>query len=61
MGKRHHQKAINSLQMRIREHEAKIQIELEKDLPDQGLIRHWQKEIAAFEKGMQQARKRLGR
>jgi len=61
MGKRHHRKAIDSLQSRIWEHETKIQRELEKDVPDQGLIKHWQKEIAAFEKGIQQAQKRLGR
>jgi len=61
MGKRHHQKAINSLQARIREHEIKIQLELEKDVPDPGLIKHWRKEIAAFEKGIKQAQKRLGR
>ncbi|MEM9120116.1 MAG: hypothetical protein AAF827_14720 [Cyanobacteria bacterium P01_D01_bin.6] len=61
MGKRHYLKAINSLQSRIREHETKIQRELEQDSPDQGLIRYWQKEIAAFEKEIRQAQKRLGR
>jgi hypothetical protein len=28
--------------------------------PDEGLIKHWEKEIRAFEKAIQQARKRLG-
>ncbi|OKH16955.1 hypothetical protein [[Limnothrix rosea] IAM M-220] len=61
MGKRHFKKAIVSLQARIDEHQVKIKTELEKDLPDQGLIHHWQKEIAAFQKGIQQAKKRLGK
>jgi hypothetical protein len=61
MGKRHFKKAISSLQSRIAEHETKIRLELEKPLPDEGLINHWHKEIKAFEKGIQQALKRLGK
>lgn len=61
MGKSHFKKAILSLQCRIREHQEKIRLELEKEYPDQGLIQHWQKEISAFEKGIQQALKRLGK
>lgn len=61
MGNQNHKKAIRSLQRRIVEHENKIKKELEKDYPDQGLIKHWQTEIRAFEKGVQQALKRLGR
>lgn len=61
MGNQHHKKAIRSLQRRIIEHEDKIKKELEKDYPDQGLIKHWQTEIRAFEKGVQQALKRLRR
>jgi hypothetical protein len=34
---------------------------MEEDLPDRGLIHHWKKEIRAFEKGIQQAQKRLGK
>lgn len=45
---------------RIAEHEEKIRLELEKDFQDEGLIHHWEKEIRAFEKAIQQARKRLG-
>ena len=61
MGKKNHKKAIRSLNQRITEHQEKIRLELEKELPDEGLIEHWEKEIKAFEKGIQQAMKRLGR
>ena len=61
MGNQNHKKAIRSLQRRIAEHEDKINKELQKDYPDQGLIKHWQTEIRAFEKGVQQALKRLRR
>ncbi|MEO1144874.1 MAG: hypothetical protein AAFY26_04635 [Cyanobacteria bacterium J06638_22] len=61
MGKRNHMKAIRSLQKRIDEHLEKIRLEEQKEFPNLGLIRHWTKEIQAFEKGIQQARKRLGR
>jgi hypothetical protein len=61
MGKRNHLKAIRSLQKRIDEHQEKIALEKLRDFPNLGLIRHWEKEIRAFEKGIQQAKKRLGR
>ncbi|MBD2480450.1 hypothetical protein [Planktothrix sp. FACHB-1365] len=61
MGNQNHKKAIRSLQRRIIEHEDKIKKELEKDYPDQGLIKYWQTEIRAFEKGVQQALKRFRR
>ncbi|MBE8996956.1 MULTISPECIES: hypothetical protein [unclassified Nostoc] len=60
MSKKHHQKAIKSLTQRITEHQEKIRLESEKSFPDEGLIKHWEKEIRAFDKAMQQARKRLG-
>jgi hypothetical protein len=61
MGKKNHKKAIQSLTQRIAEHRQKIQIELGKTTPDYGLIDHWEKEILAFERGIQQAQKRLGK
>lgn len=61
MGKKNHKKAIRSLTQRIAEHREKIRLEHGKDSPDKGLIAHWEKEIRAFEKGIQQAQKRLGR
>ena len=61
MGKRNHRKAIQSLEKRIAEHQEKIRLESLQESPNSGLIQHWQKEIRAFEKGIQQALKRLGR
>ncbi len=61
MGKSHFKKAISSLESRIAEHQDKIKLELEKDFPDMGLISHWEKEIKAFEPGIKQALKRLGK
>ncbi|MEI6430396.1 MAG: hypothetical protein WCO45_18730 [Pseudanabaena sp. ELA607] len=61
MGKKNHEKSINSLKQRVIEHQQKIDIELLKDYPDLGLIRHWQKEIRAFEIGIDKAQKRLRR
>ncbi|MFN5592457.1 MAG: hypothetical protein ACK482_03215 [Aphanizomenon sp.] len=49
------------MNQRINEHQEKIKIEYEKYYPNQGLIRHWENEIKAFEKGIQQAVKRLGK
>jgi L-ribulose-5-phosphate 3-epimerase UlaE len=61
MGKKNHEKSINSLNQRIIEHQQKIDMELLKDYPDLGLIRHWQKEIRAFDLGIEKAQKRLRR
>ncbi|NJL88662.1 MAG: hypothetical protein HC916_01810 [Coleofasciculaceae cyanobacterium SM2_1_6] len=61
MGKQNHRKAIQSLEKRIVEHREKIRLELLKETPDLGLIKHWEREIFAFDKGIQQALKRLGR
>lgn len=61
MGKKNHKKAIRSLNRRIVEHQEKIRLEYEKNFPDEGLIRHWESEIRAFKKGIQQALKRLGK
>ena len=52
---------IRSLNRRIAEHQEKIKLEYEKNSPDEGLVRHWETEIRAFEKGIQQALKRLGK
>jgi len=61
MGQQNHRKAIQSLEKKIVEHQEKIRLELLKENPDLGLIRHWEKEISAFQKGISQALKRLGR
>ncbi|WP_228024299.1 hypothetical protein [Synechocystis salina] len=49
------------MEARIAEHREKISLESKRESPDQTLIYHWQKEIKAFEKGIQQALKRLGK
>jgi len=59
MGKRALKKRIESLTRRAEEHKLNVQQEMEKQLPDFGLIRHWQKEIAAFQISIDKARKRL--
>ena len=61
MGNKNHKKAIKSLEKRIIEHQNKIKTELLRENPDRGLIKHWQIEIKAFEKGIQRALKRLGK
>lgn len=61
MGNKNHKKAFRSLNKRIAEHEEKIRLEYEKEVPDPCLIRHWESEMRAFEKGIQQALKRLGK
>jgi hypothetical protein len=61
MGKKNHRKTIRSLQRRIDEHREKVRIERQRGFPDLGLIHHWEAEISAFEKGIQQAKKRLGK
>lgn len=60
MGKRRYQRKQHSLEARIHEHGEKIAQERLKDVPDTGLIRHWEREIAAFQTGIERARKRMG-
>jgi hypothetical protein len=48
MGNRATRKSIQSLRQRVLEHTKKIEREHTKPNPDQGLIDHWQSEIAAF-------------
>jgi hypothetical protein len=54
------QQRILSLDRRIAEHEEKIFAERTRGNPDDKLIAHWEKEIKAFRKGIDRARKRLG-
>lgn len=61
MGKKNHKKAIQSLEKRIFEHQNKIKTELLRESPDEGLIKHWEKEIRAFKTGIKRALKRLGK
>ncbi len=44
----------------MQEHQEKIAQERRKSAPDEGVIRHWEREIAAFASGILRAQKRLG-
>jgi len=44
---------------RIAEHRLKIEKEKSKEMPDDGLIRHWEIEIVAFKESINRANKRL--
>ncbi len=59
MGKRGWKKRVESLRLKILEHENKIKIEKAKTHPDEGRIRHWKVEIEAFEDSLSRALKRL--
>ena len=61
MGKRRYQQQERSLRRRLQEHQEKIKTEQAKDMPDEGLIRYWKREVQAFEAGIVRVRKRLGR
>ncbi|MBM3218721.1 MAG: hypothetical protein FJZ38_08550 [Candidatus Rokubacteria bacterium] len=58
MGKRRYRRQEESLRERLREHVMKILAERGKDPPDERLISYWQREIRAFESGIERARKR---
>ena len=61
MGKQGWKKRIESLRLRISEHENKIKIEKIKSCPDEGRIKHWDAEINAFNNSLNKALKRLGK
>jgi hypothetical protein len=60
MGKRALRKKIESLIGRVHDHELKIMREREKAVPNKGLIRHWEAEVSAFQKSIENAIRRLG-
>ena len=57
MGNRNIRKAIRSLQVRVREHQAKIAVEPLDSLS----VAHWEREIRAWEKRIQRLEDRLAR
>jgi len=59
MGNRALQRRIASLRQRIVEHENKIITERKQQRPDEGLIKHWQVEIDAFNISLERALKRI--
>ncbi len=60
MGKRRYRRKKASLEVRIKEPREKIAQEQRQATPDVGLIQHWEREIAAFQSGIERAQKRLG-
>ena len=60
MGKRRYRRKKASLEARIKEQREKIAKEQQKATPDAGLLRHWEREIVAFQAGIESAQKRLG-
>jgi len=60
VSKKRLQQKISSLEKRIREHEGKVVTEKSRVEPDEGLISYWEREIRAFRKALDKARKRLG-
>lgn len=60
MGKKELRKKVRALDVRIREHEAKILVERELGQPNEGRVRQWEAEIRAFRSAIARARKRLG-
>lgn len=53
-------KAIKGLQRVIDQHHGKITEEKAKRVPDWGVIRHWEREIAGIQKRLNRLRARLG-
>jgi hypothetical protein len=60
MGRRELRKKIQTLEQRVEEHATKIAAERARSEPDEGRIRHLEREIRAFHDGIARARKRLG-
>ena len=61
MSNRQIRKRLEGLQAQITAHQQKIHGELEKDLPDRELVRHWEREIHAWEAELARLEQRLRR
>ncbi len=59
VGKRRYRRQEQSLVKRLQEHQKKIGAERAKGVPNEGLIRYWEREVKAFEVSITRARKRL--
>jgi len=53
MGNKRLKNKIESLKKQIRQHEDKIRKERIKNSPDEGMIKHWEVEVASFRTGME--------
>jgi hypothetical protein len=56
VGKRRYRRQEESLVERFQGHLAKVEAERVKNLPNEGLIHYWEREIKAFEAGIARAR-----
>ena len=61
MGNKRLKKKIESLKKQIRQHEDKIRKEKIKNYPEEGMIKHWETEIASFRTGMLKVMRRLNK
>ncbi|MBE0427554.1 MAG: hypothetical protein IBX72_13040 [Nitrospirae bacterium] len=61
MGKKRILKSIRSFEKLIIEHNEKIVKEKSTSVPDQGLIRYWEREIMTYREELEKARGRLKR
>jgi hypothetical protein len=58
VGKRRYRRQEQSLRERFKEHLAKVATEQTKEIPNENLIRYWEREIKAFEMGIARARRK---
>jgi peptidoglycan hydrolase CwlO-like protein len=61
LSKRKFRKSVESIQRQIEIHHQKIIDQQQQPVPDENLIRYWEKEIAGLEKSLARAEKRLRR
>ena len=61
MGNKRLIKKIESLKKQVRQHEDKLRKERMKNSPDEGMIRHWEVEIASFRAGIDKIMRRLNK
>jgi len=61
LGKKEKRKGIETLKSNIREHQQKIADEKNYPVPNEGLIKHWEREIRAFENDILKRERQLRR
>lgn len=61
MSKKRILKSIRSFEKLIIEHNEKIVKETSKSIPDQGLIRYWERELMTYTEEIEKARRKLKR
>jgi len=61
LSKKKFRKSVESIQRQIEVHHQKIVDQQQQPVPDENLIRYWEKEITGLEKSLARAEKRLRR